>query len=84
MEGNKYFGLWRRAGGRRGSLVAAYVDSPDAPRTVILGRSAMNFATIAASLRMHHWGPFGFTLTSEASVGQPIYLIRYTWSPPQR
>lgn len=84
VEGSKYFGLWRRSDGRPGSLVAAYIDSADAPQTVILGRSAMNFGTVAASLRLHGQGPFGFTLTSEAEVGQPLYLIHYIWAPPQR
>ena len=78
ITGDSYFGLWRSRNGRRGSLVAAYLDSANAPPPVILGRSGMNYGTIAT---FFFCGEFSFTVTNDAGPGQPLYMIRYVWSP---
>lgn len=73
-----YIGIWRRSRGRPGTLIAAYLDRDDAPSPAVLGRTTINYGTIAAAVPC---GAFAFTITTEARPGQPVYLIRYDWRP---
>lgn len=80
--GARFIGLWRKADGSAGSLVAAYWTGPKAPRPVLLGTSPRSFRLIGTSLPALHLLSQGFTLIGEAAIGEPLHIASYLWEPP--
>lgn len=79
----EFLGLWRHDRGRPQSLVVSFQSgsrvAPHAPR--IIGRLPQTMATIYMGMPSFDGGSWSIHMTSQARVGEPIYILNYEWMP---
>lgn len=76
-DGSALIGLWHRADGAAGSLVASY--AADGTAVTRLGTTSRTFDAVFPSFSIHQ---FVFSLIDEPEGSQPLYVATYEWVRP--
>lgn len=80
LDSPPYIGLWQRERGQDESLLVSFRPSTD--RSLgsyqVIARFPLRLRSVLITDAHHQWA---ITLTSEAQVGRPIYILHYTLSP---
>lgn len=77
-----YLGLWRRLGGTDETLIVMFSTSEhgNPVRQGVIGRLPLRIGSLITNSAIHG-GAWEVTLTSEAPIGRPVYLLHYFWAP---
>lgn len=77
-----YLGLWQRTGGREETLIVSFrpTSSSEPGTHRIVGQLPLRLNSLYVYLALHGVS-WNLTLTSQAQVGRPIYILHYSWMP---
>lgn len=78
LAGDRHLGLWRRAQGSTETLLVRFTSDGASPE--IIGRLPLRLRAVYA-IPDYHGYVYSITLISEASVGEPLYILHYQWMP---
>jgi hypothetical protein len=83
LSGSRDFlGIWRREGGAAESLIVSFRLASEnyRGRYCRVGRVPLRLNSLIITMPLHNVS-WDVTLTSEAPVGRPIYVLHYEWMP---